>query len=243
MAPQHLEVLLQAVVGRSFLAVFRKQVGDVEIAVVLVALGIGAARAESPRAFGVYFARKGKVYIVADGEIVAAVAQIKAAVVVVAESGHYHARRIFFAEREVAERHRERERKPGEHHIGRTGDYVLARTHLGLGELHVKMRVVVVVAGGVASVLYVVAVVHVFFSESARQIAFALLRHHIGDYAFRGLEVVAHRLGLVVGTPFVEHRRTLDFADAVGSPYGIHRVVAEIHLYLLRIELYVAIGH
>lgn len=241
MAPQYLKVGLLRVVGLALLAIDRFEVADVEAAAVFVALHIARLRAHSPRTLGVDFARESQVSIVAEGEVVAAVAQVEASLVVIAECRHDHARRVTVGEREKAERHCQRQRQTGKHHIGRANDYVLAGANLGLGELEIEVGALVVVARGVASAFHIVVLALAFLGLAAGEVALALLGDYVGDKAFFRLEVVLHGLGLIVGAALGEDGLAYDVAHGVGGAHGEYVVEAQVHIDVVRVKLDVAV--
>ena len=181
MAPQHLEVGLLGVVGHAFVAEDGLEVVDAERATVLVALGVGGLGAYAPRTLGVDLTGKRQVDVVADGQIVTAVAQIEAAVVVVSEGGEDDAGRIVLGEGEISERQGDGQGQAGEHHVGGAGDDVLAGNHLALGELEVEVGALVVVAGCVFAVTEKVGVVGAFLGGAAVEVSFALLGYDVVD--------------------------------------------------------------
>lgn len=60
---------------------------------------------------------------------------------------------------------------------------------------------------------------------------------------FFRLEVVAHGGGFVVGAAFVEYGLAGDVAERVGGADGKHSVVAQVHVDIVGVEFYVAVGH
>ena len=192
MAPYHLEVGGGGVVGIAFLPVYTLQIVDTEISVEFITLAIGGLSRQSPGAFRIDFTCKGEVNNVVDGEIVASIAQIEPTVVVVAECRHDHSRSIFVGEREIAERHGQRQRQTRKHHIGRSRDDIPFRLHLRAGELQIEVGIVMVVACGITGVLDVVVVLVGLLGLSAGEIPLPLLCHHIGYVTALALEIIAH---------------------------------------------------
>ena len=88
MTPKNLEVGLHGVVRRTFLTHYSLKIAEVEVTGVFISLGVGRCRPQAPRAFCIDFAGKCEVDIIVDGEIIAAVAEIEASVVVVTERRH-----------------------------------------------------------------------------------------------------------------------------------------------------------
>ena len=161
--------------------------------------------------------------------------------VVVAESRHDDARRIFRREGEVAERQRQRQRHVAEHHVCRTRHDVFARCHFRLCQLHIEVGMFVVVAGGVFAVLHVVGVVFHLLGLTACEVAFALLCDDVGDVAATCFEVVLHGFRLVVAALVFKDGRALDFANRVGTSDGINRAGVHVHLHFVGGEVNVLI--
>ena len=104
------------------------------------------------------------------------------------------------------------------------------------------MGVIVVVAGGVAAVLYIESVFVYFLCLSACQIAFALLGDYIGDVAVFRLEVVVHCFCFIRCPVVFEYGSAEEVADGVYAAHCIDGVVVEIHLDLFGIKFDVAIA-
>ena len=100
-----------------------------------------------------------------------------------------------------------------------------------------------IVASSVASVLDVECVGGVFLCCSTGEISFALLSDNVLYVSFFGLEVIAHCLGFVVGATLAEYGFAGEFAGGVFASDGLYGVVAQVHLDLGRVELYVAIRY
>ncbi len=100
---------------------------------------------------------------------------------------------------------------------------------------------VVVVAGGVASVLQKVFSVFHLLCTSAGEISFALLGHYVGDKSALAFEVVAHGLRFILAALVGEYRGAYEFAGGVGQTDGIHIAVGHVHRHLFGLELHVAI--
>ena len=243
MRPRYAEVGLLRIVGSTLVAIDGNEIAKIEVTREFVAFHIVRLCRHAPRPFGIYLSCNRKVHHVAYGEIISSVAQEEAAVVVLAECREYHSRRVFLAEWEVAERYGNGQWHIGKHHIGRSRHHILSGFHLSLGELQIEVRVLVVVAGGVASVLDVVFIVFHLLGSSAGEITFALLCDYVGDESLLALEVVAHRLRFIFTARVLEHRRTLKVAHAVGASKRIHLAVVHVHLYFHRLEVNLPIGH
>ena len=243
MRPSEAEVLHLHIIGRALVAIDGCEETQIEIAGELVSLDIGRSCIDTPRAFGVDFAGEREVHVVVDCKIVTAVAQVEAAVVILAHGGHDDTALVFAAEREVAKRHRDGERHIGEHHIHRTGDDILLWLHLSLCDLEIEVGMLVVVAGGVAAILDVIFIVGHLLGETAGEISLALLGDNILDKTLLRLEIVGHLLRLVFTARVVEHRGSHHLAGAIGAPDCIHDTGAHIHLNLVGREIDVAIFH
>ena len=94
-APLQLKAGLRRVIGQSLVARLGVLVAKIEAAVVAITLAIVCCCRYSPRTFGVYFAQKFQVPLVAEGEIITYVAQVKAAFALVAVSRHDKAAAVF----------------------------------------------------------------------------------------------------------------------------------------------------
>ena len=105
-APLHLEVLHLTVIRVTFLTHDGGQITDVERTGILIAFGIGRLRCQSPGSTGIDLTCQCQVGILTQGKVVTAIAQVKTAVIVLAESGHQDTTLVFLAEGEIAERHR-----------------------------------------------------------------------------------------------------------------------------------------
>ena len=89
MVPEHLEVGRLSIVGHSFVAGDGLEIRDVESSGIFVSFDIARFSAQAPGAEGVDLAGEGEVNVVAECEVVTAVAEIVAAVVVIAKGGEY----------------------------------------------------------------------------------------------------------------------------------------------------------
>ena len=243
MSPRYSEVLLLHIVGRTFIAAHILYVTHIKSAVEAIALGVVRLGIESPRAFGVNLSGQCQVDIIVERQVVTAIAQIEAIVVVFAEGGHYDTRRIRRCEGEIAEWHGYGQGHAFEHHICRTGNDVFLWFYLTFGDEHIEVRFVVVVAGGVFAVLNEIFILIHHLGDAAGEVTFALLGDDVSYQAFFALEVVAHGLGGVGAALVFKHGIALQLAHAVGHAHGIYLVFAHFHLYLIGCEVDVAILH
>ena len=170
---------------------------------------------ESPAALGVYLAAQGEVHVVVDGEVVTAVAKIESPVEVVAEGGKYDSAGVFFREREVPEGERERERHIGEHHIAGACHHIFLGPYLGLGQLEIEMRMLVVLAGGVFAVFHEESSILGALRLASGEVAVLLLGDDLGDVSPLGLEVILH------GLRFIFARFILEHGGGGELPYGV----------------------
>ena len=242
MVPLDLEALLLGVVGHSLVACLRVLITEVERSVVTVSPAVVAGRAQTPAALRVDLAEQLQVPLVADGEVVASVAEIEAAVILLAIGGHDEARTVFLGEREEAVGDGEGQGHVGHDQIGGTKDHVLAWTHLGSREGDVEVGVWIV-ARRVASVLEI---------DGARGVALADLTSHKSvilsgidatDETLLRLEVVGHRVALILRVAQREDGASLDavLRRAVLGARGAHQGTVEVHIDLVGGELHVLI--
>lgn len=152
--PLYLEALLLGEVGHALVARLGVLIAEEEGARILVALLVVAGCRDAPGALGIDFSQQLEVPLVAHGKVVAAVAEIEAAVALVTVRGHDEAAGVALREGEEAVGDGKRHRHVAHDEVGGAEDHVLARTHLGArqGDVEVGMGRV---AGGVASVLQV----------------------------------------------------------------------------------------
>ena len=105
------------------------------------------------------------------------------------------------------------------------------------------MRFVVVVACGIPSVFNKVLLAIHHFGDSARKKAFALLSDYVFNQTFLALEIVAHALRSVFAAFVLKHRVALQLSSAVGHAHRVHFILVHIHVYLVCLEVDIAIGH
>ena len=227
--PQYLEVVHLVVVGVTLLARHRGQVVDTERTRVLVAPGIRGLGRQAPRTTRVDFARDGQVGMLSQRQVVAAITQVETPVIVLTEGGHQDTALVFLAEGEIAKGHSNGQRQVLEHHIGRAGNHIMFGLHLGLGQLEIEVRMLVVVTGGVATVLNIIVVVLGLLGDAAGKVTLALLGDNVGDVTALGLEVVFHHPRLVLATLVPEYRITGEIADGVEHTHGLHLAAVHVH--------------
>ena len=105
------------------------------------------------------------------------------------------------------------------------------------------MRVLVVVAGGVASILDVILIVLMLLGDATGEVAIALLGDNVGDNTLLGLEVESHLLRLVLAAGVGKHWLALELAHRVGHTHGMHHAAVHVHLNGRRLEVHVVVGH
>ena len=103
------------------------------------------------------------------------------------------------------------------------------------------MRVIVVVAGGVAPAFDVIVAFFGLLCFAAGEVALPLLGDNIGYISFFGLEVVAHGFRLVGCAPLVEYRSAYEVAHAVFAATGINFACVEVELNLFCIKFQVVV--
>ena len=229
MVPHHLEVFHLVVVGITFLACHRREVVDIEGAGILIALGIGRLCRQAPRTTRVDFTRQCQIGILAQRQIVTAIAQVEATVIVLAEGWHQNTALVLLAEGEITEGYRNGQWQVFQYHISWARHYILLGFDLGLGELEVEVRMLMVVTGGVSAVLDVIIVILGLLGDAACEEAFTLLGDDVGGVAALGLEVVFHHLGLIFAAVVLEHRVTDQVAHCVGNADGLYLAAVHVH--------------
>ena len=242
MVPLDLEALLLGVVGHSLVACLRVLITEVERSVVTVSPAVVAGRAQAPAALRVDLAEQLQVPLVADGEVVASVAEIEAAVILLAIGGHDEARTVFLGEREEAVGDGEGQGHVGHDQIGGTEDHVLARTYLGTREGDVEVGVWIV-ARRVASVLEIDGARGVALADLASHKAVILSGIDATNETLLRLEVVGHRVALILRVAQREDGAALNavLRRAVLGARGAHQGTVEVHIDLVGGELHVLI--
>ncbi len=115
------------------------------------------------------------------------------------------------------------------------------RACLPLGEHEVRM--VVIVAGAVATILHKEAVIAYHLRALGCDIAFALLGDSPRDEALAGLEVVVQALGFVGLSAVAELRIGRGLACAVEDVVGVDEVAVEVETHKVRIHPLVLVVH
>ena len=240
--PEHLETGGLGVVGHVFVALYGVLVADEQGAVIAVALAVVGGGGESPGAFGVDFAHELQVHLVADGKVVAAVAQVEAARGLVAVGRHDETAGVALGEGEEAVGDGKGQRHVGHYQVGGSEDDILARPHLGArhGEVEVGVRLV---AGGVAAVVEVHVALAVALGEFGGHVAVLLLGVDVVDESLLGLEVEGHGVGLVgVGAHFEDGCAKLA-SRGINGACGMHQAGVQRHVDLVALEVHVLVLH
>ena len=244
MAPLYLEALLLREVRQSLVAGLRILVTEEERTGIPVAFPVVAGCRNAPRPLGVDLPQELQVPLVADGEVITAVAQIEPAVVLITVVRHDESARIFLRKREEPVGDCQRKGDVGHDQIGRTEDDILARTHLGTreGDVEVGVRII---TGGVAAMLQIDDTRRVALAHFAAEEAVLLLSIDPFDQALFRLEVEGHRIALVLVLAHREERSALYavFLRRVGRPRGAHRTAVKVHEDLVARKLHVLIIH
>ena len=204
---------------------------DVERAGVLVALHVARGHAGLPRPERVDTAKQGQVDVVVEGEIVSGVTQEKAFLVLLAPRGHDETRLPPARRREKAEgQHQRINRNVLHHHVGGAYDHLLAGNHLGLGHGQIEMRMIGI-AGSELTAGYIDRVVLHLLDPGSEQITLSVLRRHLLDPGFLGLDVVGDRIHLVA-------RRAVQKLGSRGlARHRVHPSVRE-NLLALHVDLH-----
>ena len=203
--PRQLEVRRQQVVGHVLLAPDGVLVADEEVTAETVALLIVRCGGHAPRALCIDLTQQLQVHLVADSEIIAAVAQIEALIRLVAVGRHDQSAGVALREGEEAVRHSQRQRHVGHNEVRRSEHHVLARPDLRPRhrQIEVRMRIV---AGRIAAVLDIHLPVSTALRQFTGQEAVVLSGIDILDQALLRLEVERHRTRLILVTAHLEHR-------------------------------------
>ena len=242
--PVQLEVLRQAIIGKSLVAQTGNQIGGIETARKLIPFPIRRTSRQSPRTFRIDFTGQGQVHIIAQRKIIPAVAQIETTRTFIPESGHDNARRIRARKREETERQTDRiKRDVLKHHIDGTRHDIFLRADFRLRHLDIEMGVIMLVASRIPSPLHIQDIVVHLFGTSGRHITFALLRDHICDISFFRTEIIAHRLGFILLVAIFEKRIAEFLPDRVEAESGIHQATVHIHLDFLGLKFDLLIFH
>lgn len=117
------------------------------------------------------------------------------------------------------------------------------RACLPLGEHKVEVRMVVIVAGAVATILHKEAVIAYHLRALGCDIAFALLGDSPRDEALAGLEVVVQALGFVGLSAVAELRIGRGLACAVEDVVGVDEVAVEVETHKVRIHPLILVVH
>ena len=243
MAPLDLITRLLRVVGHVFLTVDRILITDEERAVVAITLLVIRLGTDTPGALRIDLADEFQVHLVADGEVIAAVAQIEATLHLVTVGRHDQTAGITLSKGEEAVRNGQRQGHVGHHKVGRTEDHILARAYLGSRHRQIEVRVRVV-TGGIASVLQEHVTVAASLGDLTGQVTVVLLGIDTRDKTFLRLEVEGHRVALIrVGTHLEDGRSRQFVLRGVHHTRGMHEVTVETQVDLLAGEVHVLVFH
>ena len=238
--PLYLEAGLLHVVGHILLTVDGILVTGKEGAAVAVAFAVVRSSREPPRPLGVDFAEQLQVHLVVDGKVVAAVAQVEAALHLVAIGGHDEARGIALGEREETVGNSQRQRYVAHNEVGGTEDHVLAWAHLSTRQGDVEVGVGFV-ASGVAAVLQEELTRGAALRQFGGQITVLLLRIDLRDKTFLGLEVESHRVTLVLVATHLEYGSAKFMAQGVERACGMNQRRVEHHEDAVALEVHILI--
>ena len=229
MAPYNFEVLGHGVVAQSLVACLGHLVVHLKQARELVAFHVVGLRTQGPRAFREDVSTQLQVHLVADGEVITSVHQTEAAAGVIHIGRHQEAGLVTAGEGKEEERYGQRQRHVLHYQIGRTGYHIFLGAYLGVGHLHIEVRMFVVVARGITALLHIELVACSLLGIVAGDVAFALLAHHIADESLLALEVIADGIGLVGRLSVFEHGQALHYAQGVFHAMGINRTAVHVH--------------
>ena len=242
MAPCEFEAFAHAVVGHVLLALLGHLVAEEEVAVEAVAFHVVALERQAPGTLGIDFAQHGGIHLVADGKVVAAVAQVEAAGRLVAVGGHDYAAAVAAGEGEESVGDGQRQGHVLHIQVGRPEDHVLAGAHLGAGEGQIEMGMLGV-AGGILGFFHVEYARGVTLAVDALHEALSLFGVHIRDEGLSGFEVVGNLVGLVLVLSLLEHGLSLHGSCGVGGAHGMHQAAVDTHVYAVGRELQVLVVH
>ena len=231
MHPDYVVVVHVHVVLVAFFADDILREADVERAGILVAFRVTRSHAGLPRPERIDTAEYGQIDIIIESEIISGVAQEKTFLVLLAPRKHDEAGLPPARRREKAEGQHQRINRHVLHdQIRRTHDHLLAGNHLGFGHGQIEVRMIGV-AGGELSSGYIDRIVLHLLDPGSEQIAFSVLRRHLLDPGFLGLDVVGDRIHLVA------RRAVQKFGPRGLARHRVHPSVRE-NLLALHIDLH-----
>ena len=244
MIPHHLEVLCHCIVWHSLIARFCNLIVRLQRTRIFIAFIIVRQPGEPPRAFRKDIPRHLQVHDVTDGKVISPLCQTETTAGVVHISRHDKTGRITAGEREEEERNSQRQGNIFHHQIGRPRHHILFGTHLRTRQLHVEVRMIMMVAGCITSVLHKDFVICAFLRLATGHIALTLLGDDVRDARLLGLEVIADRLRIVRSIPLLEYRLAffhsggvLDAVSMNGAAVQVHRNHLGSQFYILIIDL------
>ena len=231
MRPDYVVVVHVHVVLVAFFADDILREADVERAGILVAFRVTRSHAGLPRPERIDTAEYGQIDIIIESEIISGVAQEKTFLVLLAPRRHDEAGLPPARRRKKAEGQHQRINRHVLHdQIRRTHDHLLAGNHLGFGHGQIEVRMIGV-AGGELSSGYIDRIVLHLLDPGSEQIAFSVLRRHLLDPGFLGLDVVGDRIHLVA------RRAVQKFGPRGLARHRVHPSVRE-NLLALHIDLH-----
>ena len=219
------------------------EVAEVEVPTIIIALAVVGARIHPPRTEAVPVARDRHIHIVIEGEVIPPFAQIETTLRLLPVLRHDDPRGVTLVEGEEAEGEPNGHRHIRQDKVGGPSYYVFLGASLPLGEHEVEVGMVVIVAGAVATILHIEAVIAQHLRALGRDIAFALLGDSPRDEALAGLEVVVQALGFVALTSVTELRIGRGLAHTVEDVVGVDEVAIEVEAHEVRIHPLVLIVH
>src|SRR5690606_39466548 len=125
--------------------------------------------------------------------------------------------------------------------VGRSGNNLITRDNLGLCHINIKVRMVMVVAGGIASVLEEVRVVIILLGPFTHHIAFALGCNDVLYYRLFSFEVVLHPAHRVLATLILKYRQSLFLTVLINISLGKCQRTVNIEFDIIRLQFNVKV--
>ena len=241
-APLHFEILRDTIVGHVLFASLCYLIVKIEIAVIFVAFSVSCLCTNSPWAFRENFSSQLQVHIVAEGKVVATIAQIEASCWFIAISRHDKAAWICACDREIGKRNSQRKRHVFYNEPCRARKDTLSWTHFASWHGNVEVRMLFVTCR-VSSSSHVNLIVGSFLWRLCTQESILLSRIDVVDESLFRVKVVWHLFRLVFFASFFEDGQAELVANRVQAIDGMYNRTVHVHGHLLGCQLNVQILH
>ena len=229
MIPDNLKVLGNCIIRHPFVPRLSDLIIRLQRTGVFISFIIVGQSGKSPRTFGKDISRHFQVHDVTDSKIISAFCQTETTTGVVHISRHDETGRIAAGEREEKERNSQRQRYIFHHQIGRSRHYILFRTHLGPCQLHIEVRMVMVVTSRIAPMLHKNFIIGPLLGFASGHVSFPLLSYDFGDSRFFSFEVIPDSFRIISGISLFKYRFTFFHSQRVFDTVGVHRTAIQIH--------------